>query len=326
MILVTGGAGYVGSHFLHAYLTANPGAPVVVVDNLSEGHRQALVHDQIHLVKENIGNKEAMTEIFQRYPVKAVVHFAASAYVGESQLNPFKYFRNNVIESLNLFEVMEKSGVRKIVFSSTCATYGIPQYIPLNENHPQQPVNVYGTTKYMLEQALRALHASCGWSYASMRYFNASGADENGQIGESHNPETHLIPLVLKTATGELPYLLINGDDYDTPDGTCIRDYVHVTDLARAHIQALHMLDNQHACESVNIGSTRGASVKEIVSVCEQITGKSIPCRIGPRREGDAPALLADGKRAEDIFGWTPFHDLQSIVRSAWRWEQQRRY
>lgn len=248
MILVTGGAGYVGSHFVRRYCALNPKAQAIVVDNLSEGHEEALSGlSSVVFIKEDIGNYEAMRQLFAKYAIDCVVHFAANAYIGESQRDPNKYFHNNVVNTLNLFRVMEESNVRKIVFSSTCATYGNPQYLPIDENHPQEPINIYGLTKMIVEKVLAGYADTCAWSYISLRYFNACGADESGLIGENHDPETHIIPLALMAAAGTLEAVEIYGDDYDTPDGTCIRDYIHVTDLADAHLQAMELLKNQKA-------------------------------------------------------------------------------
>lgn len=327
MILVTGGAGYIGSHFIKAYLDQNPGVEVAVVDNLSEGHSEALSFSkQIHLIQEDIGHLEGIKAVFQRYPIDAVVHFAASCYVGESQENPSKYFRNNVINSLTLFEAMALSGVRKVVFSSSCASYGNPMKETLDENHPQNPINVYGQTKWMIEQALASYAETLGWSYIALRYFNAAGADESGLLGERHDPETHLIPLVLKAAMGKLPGVKIYGDDYETRDGTCIRDYIHVNDLALAHCQALSRLKTQQGGEAINLGTRYGASVKEIVAMCQEVTGRQIEVKNAPRRDGDPPVLVANAEKAKQLLGWQPQYNLQRILQTAWDWEQNPRY
>jgi UDP-glucose 4-epimerase len=223
---------------------------------------------------------------------------------------------------------MERNGVRKIVFSSTCASYGVPEYVPIDEKHPQRPVNVYGNTKLIVEKILHSLAETRGWSFVALRYFNAAGAADDGSLGESHDPETHLIPLILKVASGELPHVNINGDDYETPDGTCVRDYIHVTDLARAHCQALDLLRTKPAGtrECINLGTEHGASVKEVISVCEAITGKKIRTVVAPRRSGDPAKLVANAAVAEKVLGWKPQYDLKSILETAWRWEQNRRY
>lgn len=327
MILVTGGAGYIGSHFIKTYLAQNPGAEVVVVDNLSEGHREALAFSEaIHLCEHNIGDTQQMAGLFQRFPVEAVVHFAASCYVGESQVNPGKYFENNVIQSLRLFQAMEAAGVRRLVFSSTCATYGNPQYHPMDENHPQKPINVYGLTKLMIEQALTAYCQTLGWSAMALRYFNAAGADDSGLIGEHHDPETHLIPLVLKAALGQHPAVEIYGEDYETPDGTCIRDYIHINDLATAHCQALSYLTTHAGMHAVNLGTTHGASVREIIDLCQDITQRDIPVKAAPRRPGDPPALVANADKALTELGWQPQYSLRRILETAWGWSQNPLY
>lgn len=266
MILVTGGAGYVGSHFLRRLLATDTKYNAIVLDNLSEGHEEALRQlPNLLFVCAGTGDQEALNELFKRHPIDTVVHFAANAYVGESQEKPFKYFKNNVIDSLTLFECMEKHGVRKIVFSSTCATYGIPEYNPIDEGHQQKPVNTYGLTKLMVEQILHSLSQTSGWSYVALRYFNAAGADEDGLIGESHDPEPHLIPRILAAAAHNLPAIEIHGDDYPTKDGTCIRDYIHVFDLADAHIQALKLVQENKASLAINLGTSIGFSVKEVI-------------------------------------------------------------
>jgi UDP-glucose 4-epimerase len=327
MILITGGAGYVGGQFVRTYLANFPKEQVVVVDNLSEGHDLSLPKgNNVKFIEENIGNVQAMKLILSENKVEAVVHFAASAYVGESQTNPFKYYENNVISSINLFKAMEESHVRKIVFSSTCATYGNPKYIPLDESHPQEPVNVYGTTKWILEKVLRSLSETADWSYVALRYFNASGADDSGEVGESHDPETHLIPLVLKVAAGKLDHVDLYGNDYDTKDGTCIRDYIHVADLAQAHCAALEALKHGKAALEINLGTSVGASILEVLAMCKEVTGKEIATTFAPRRWGDPPVLVANYSKAAAQLNWQPRHDLRKIVESAWKWEQNRRY
>lgn len=327
MILITGGAGYVGSHFVRTYLKRKPEAELVIVDNLSEGWEETLPQSRVHLHKVEMGDRQAVGELFKRYKVDGVVHFAANAYVGESQENPFKYLQNNVAQTINLFQAMESNNVRRVVFSSTCATYGVPDYVPIDESHPQRPVNVYGMTKYMVEKALQAMAVSkSAWSYVALRYFNAAGADDSGEIGESHDPETHLIPLALKSAKGEISHLLINGDDYETSDGTCIRDYIHVTDLADAHIAALDLMQDAQVTEAINLGTAHGYSVKQIIAMCEEVSGKKIPVKVGPRRSGDPPSLVANNTKAAQVLNWKPAYDLRAIIESAWRWETNRRY
>jgi UDP-glucose 4-epimerase len=321
MILVTGGAGYVGSHFVKTYLERHPDVSLVVVDNLSEGHRKALdFSDRIHFFQEDIGDADAMGRLFKWFPIEAVVHFAANAYVGESQVNPGKYFHNNVANSISLFRAMDDAGVKRLVFSSTCATYGVPQQVPIYESHPQNPINVYGLTKLMMEMTMRAYAETRGWSFVALRYFNAAGADPGGTIGEHHEPETHLIPLVLQA-------IEVYGTDYDTPDGTCIRDYIHVNDLATAHIQALNlMVGEKQVAEAINLGTTHGASVTEVIDVCRKVTGQDIPVQHGPRRPGDPPVLVANADKAKARLGWQPKSDLRHIIETAWQWEQNRRF
>lgn len=327
MNLVTGGAGYIGSHFIKKYLEAFPNEEIVTVDNLSEGHREAVSYSpRIHFEQADIGDTDAMVEILRRYEVRTVIHFAASCYVGESQQVPSKYFQNNAIHTLNLFQAMEICGVKEMVFSSTCATYGNPVYLPLDEAHPQQPINVYGSTKLMIEQALRAYSLAKDWSYVALRYFNACGADDSGLIGEHHDPETHLIPLVLQTALGRRETIQIYGDDYETRDGTCIRDYIHVNDLASAHMAAIQFLRKHPGGEAFNLGTTTGSSVLEVIQACEEVTGLDIKRQIVPRRPGDPPVLVANADKAERLLGWKTEYDLRRIVESAWRWEQSPRF
>ncbi len=327
MILVTGGAGYIGSHFIRTYLSRTPGSALVVVDNLELGHKEALPDSAaVYFLHQNTGDIGVLKSVFERFPIRAVVHFAASCYVGESEQNPLKYFQNNVVQSLNLFQAMEETQVRKIVFSSSCATYGNPRYSPIDEEHPQEPVNVYGRTKLIVEQALQALASRLGWSCVMLRYFNAAGADDSGLIGESHDPETHLIPLALQTALGKRECLEVYGNDYDTTDGTCVRDYIHVSDLAQAHCEALNLLEAGAGTQAINLGTTSGASVLEIIEMCRQVTGKDIPYRLMPRRAGDPPALVAQAGKAGRVLNWKPGYDLRRIIETAWSWEKNRRF
>jgi UDP-glucose 4-epimerase len=323
MKLVTGAAGYIGSHVVKAYLDQFPQEDIVAVDNLSEGHAEALrFSPRIHFAQEDVGHCEGMKALLGRYEIDTVIHFAASCYVGESQTDPAKYFRNNVVQTLNLLDVMQECGVRRMVFSSTCATYGNPQVLPIDEQHPQLPINVYGATKLMVEQALRAYSLAQGWSYVALRYFNASGADESGLLGEQHNPETHLIPLILQVALGQRDAIRIYGQDYETPDGTCIRDYIHVNDLATAHIQAIRYLDENPGGAAFNLGTTVGSSVLEVINMCREVTGREIPIEAVARRAGDPPVLVANADKAQRLLGWTPHYDLRKIVETAWAWEQ----
>jgi len=326
MILVTGGAGYVGSHFVREYSRRKSASELVVIDNLSEGHEQAATSAGAHFVNCSIGDQEKLSQVFSKHEIEAVVHFAASAYVGDSQEHPFKYLHNNVVQSINLFEAMERHKIRRIVFSSTCATYGVPEYVPLDEKHPQRPVNVYGNTKLIIEQILHSLAQTKEWSFVALRYFNAAGADKDGGIGESHEPEPHIVPRALKAALGTLSHVDILGDDYETRDGTCIRDYIHVTDLAAAHLSALNLLKEKPISECINLGTEYGASVKEVVNICQEVTGRKVPFRIAPRRFGDPPVLVANNAKAKSVLSWQPEYDLKRIVETAWSWEKDRRY
>lgn len=323
MILITGGAGYIGSHCVLDFKRA--GYDCVVLDNLSEGHEEALQTDKFCNV--NLSNIEQIREVFKKYPIKAVVHFAAFAYVGESVENPQKYYYNNVVNTLNLLNVMLENNVKKIVFSSTCATYGNPEYLPLDEKHSQNPINPYGATKLMIERILKDYDAAYGLKYIALRYFNAAGSDTEANIGESHRIETHLIPLVLQTALGKRDCIKIFGNDYETADGTCIRDYIHVNDLSSAHRLAFEKLKNGSDSNFYNLGIGKGYSVKEIIEKSEKVTGKSINQQITERRAGDPPILVADNKKAKEELGWNPrFTDIEDIIKTAWHWELNRRY
>jgi UDP-glucose 4-epimerase len=345
MILVTGAAGYIGSHFVRYYLKQNPDSGLVAVDNLGLGNALSLdqANPNLHLYKVSIGDRAAVDKIFASHKIDAVVHFAANAYVGESQSKPFKYFENNVCETLRFLESMQQAHVQKIVFSSTCATYGNPRYVPIDEDHPQKPINTYGSTKLMIEEALRALALSVQLKYVCLRYFNAAGADPDpaaGQeIGESHEPESHLIPLALTAALNsdkKNKRLKVFGDDYATADGTCVRDYIHVNDLAEAHCLALKLLSSDSFSGDVeesnqlglalNLGTAHGASVKEVIAAVESVTGKAVPYDLVDRRPGDPPALVADYTKAAQVLGWQPKFDLRQTVESAYNWELKRRY
>ena len=316
-ILVTGGAGYIGSHTCKALAAA--GFMPVAYDNLVFGHEWAVKWGP--LARGDILDRGRLEEVFRQYKPSAIVHFAAYAYVGESVEQPAKYYKNNVTGTLTLLEAMRDHGVEQMVYSSTCATYGRPQMIPIPEHHPQNPVNPYGASKLMVEQILADFSAAYGLRSISLRYFNAAGADADGEIGEDHDPETHLIPLVLQTAAGKRPNITIYGTDYDTPDGTCIRDYVHVSDLAEAHVLALKALSSNGSSASYNLGTGRGFSVREVIQTAHSVTGRVIPVREGPRRPGDPPRLVADATRANTELGWTPkYADLNQIVKSAWSW------
>lgn len=322
-VLVTGGAGYIGSHVVK--MLSDAGYSVVVFDNFSEGHREA-VQDQT-VVEGDLNDSRRLEEAFTHHRWDAVMHFASSCYVGESVQDPEKYYQNNVAGFLNLIAVMRRLGVKDIIFSSTAAVYGTPLRVPIEESHPLQPINPYGFTKFVIENILRDFAQAYGLRYASLRYFNAAGADPSGLLGESHNPEPHLIPRVLAAAAGRLPHVEIFGSDYPTPDGTCIRDYVHVKDLAQAHVAALNHLFGGGENVVLNLGNSRGYSVKEIVWAAERVTGKKIPVVHSPRRAGDPAILVCDNSKAKEILHWAPqISSLEDIIRTAWLWEQHRRY
>lgn len=318
-VLVVGGAGYIGSHTCKAL--KQKGYEPVVLDNLSTGHRWAVkwgplaVGDLIH--------PPDIHDVLDAYKPSAVIHFAAYAYVGESVQHPDKYYRNNVVATLNLIDAMVERDIHTFVFSSSCAAYGIPERSPITEQTPLNPVNPYGRTKLMVEHILSDYDRAYGLKSACLRYFNAAGADVDGELGECHDPETHLIPRVLNVAAGGASRFDIYGNDYDTPDGTCVRDFVHVRDLAEAHCLALDYLWSNHRSLQVNLGSENGFSVYEVVSLAEQISGKPIPARVMARREGDPPILVASAKKAQALLGWHTEHaDLRSCIASAWQWMQ----
>lgn len=322
MILVVGGAGYIGSHTLKHLLDNSYNC--IVADNLIYGHKEA-VDDRALFVKADLLDKNSLRQIFKENTIEAVIHFAAFAYVGESVNSPQKYYHNNVIGTLNLLDVMLEFNVKKIVFSSTCATYGEPEYVPIDENHKQKPINPYGKTKLIVEQIFEDYHKAYGLKYIALRYFNAAGASADGTIGESHEPETHLIPLVLKAIKGERSSIKVFGYDYDTPDGTCIRDYIHVEDLACAHRLALEKLDDYVGF--INLGTGVGSSVKEIIATAEQVAQKKCPVEYVERRVGDPARLYADNKKAKDILGWFPrYTQIGSIIQTAWNWETNRSF
>jgi UDP-arabinose 4-epimerase len=319
-IMVTGGAGYIGSHACKAL--AKSGYTPVVVDNLVYGHREAVRWGPF--VEGDVADRSLLTETMRRFEIAAVMHFAAFAYVGESMTKPEIYFRNNVVNSLTLLEAMRETGVRHIVFSSTCATYGIPETVPIHEGSPQRPVNPYGESKLMVERLLHWYGVAHGFGHAALRYFNAAGADPEGEIGEDHEPETHLIPLVLDTALGRRAQIDIYGNDYPTPDGTAIRDYIHVSDLATAHVLALASLLQGGASTAFNLATGRGHSVREVIAAAERITGRRIVLRETARRSGDPPALIADATRAREKLQWIPrFSDLDTIISTAWNWHNR---
>jgi len=323
-ILVTGGAGYIGSHAVLALQQAGYG--VVVLDNLSFGHRE-LVEDvlKVELVVGDTGDRALLDQLFASRDIAAVMHFAAFLQVGESVKEPAKYYQNNVVSTLTLLEAMRSAGIDKFVFSSTCATYGVPQFIPLTEAHPQNPINPYGMTKLMVEKILLDFAHAYQFRSVAFRYFNAAGAEPNGLLGEDHSPETHIIPLVLLTALGKRDSVSIFGTDYDTPDGTCVRDYIHVLDLAQAHVLGLEYLMQGGETAAFNLGNGNGFSVKEVIETARSVTGKPIPAFEHPRREGDPPFLVGSSDRARQILGWNPqYADLRQIITHAWAWHQRR--
>ncbi|GAB6036409.1 UDP-glucose 4-epimerase GalE [Fundidesulfovibrio butyratiphilus] len=321
-ILVTGGAGYIGSHTCKALSRA--GFEPVAFDSLVYGHEWAVKWGP--LVKGDILDGQALDAVFAEYRPVAVMHFAAFAYVGESVSDPEKYYRNNVAGTLSLLSAMRRAGCENIVFSSTCATYGVPQELPLREDHPQKPINPYGWTKLMMEQTLRDFDQAYAIKHASLRYFNAAGADPDGEIGEDHDPETHLIPLVIYATQGRRGQVEIFGTDYDTRDGTCVRDYIHVSDLAQAHILALDFLRRKRESLTVNLGTGNGQTVREVIRAVEKVSGKTTPVKEGPRRPGDPPGLYARADRAMELLGWKPaLGDIETIVSTAWAWHEKHR-
>jgi UDP-glucose 4-epimerase len=318
-VLVTGGAGYIGSHTVR--LLAAQGRKVVVLDNLVFGHERAIVDPGVELVVGDVGDQPLVRSLFEKYQFEAVVHFAAYAYVGESVTDPLKYYSNNTAEPVRLLQVMQEFGCKSFVFSSTCASYGVPDRLPITESCGQNPINPYGRSKLMVEWILADCGTAWGLKSACLRYFNASGGAPDGLIGEDHNPETHLIPRVLMALTGEIEYLEVFGTDYNTPDGTCVRDYIHVGDLAEAHALALDYLIAGGESVRCNLGTGVGVSVKQIITAAEEVTGKTVPVRYGPRRPGDPDALVADPALAKAVLGWEAKHkDVKDMVAPAWSW------
>lgn len=321
-ILVVGGAGYIGSHMVW-YLRQH-GAQVTVLDDLSSGHRDAVL--DADFVQGSLADAGLLDKLFAGKAFDAVMHFASFIQVGESVREPAKYYRNNVANTLNLLEAMHGHGVKRFVFSSTAAVYGSPAYVPIDEAHALEPINPYGRSKMMIEQVLADYAQAYGLQSVCLRYFNAAGAHPEGLLGERHDPETHLIPLVLQAASGRRDHITVYGRDYDTPDGTCIRDYIHIMDLAQAHWQALRYLQDGGASAAFNLGNGQGFSVQHVIDVARQITGQKIALQEGPRRAGDPPRLVADASRAREVLGWKPHYaDLQTIVSHAWAWEQKTR-
>ncbi len=317
MILVTGGAGYIGSHTIKALLER--GYRVVALDNLSVGHREFVLCDDF--VQADLLDRAALERVFEKYPIRSVIHFAARTAVGESVENPEIYYYNNVVGTLNLLSAMRAHGVDEIVFSSSAAVYGDPERIPIPEDHPKHPKSPYGKTKLMMEEILSDYSHAYGIKYVALRYFNAAGSDPEGEIGEWHDPETHLIPIVLEAAYGIRDHVEIFGTDYPTPDGTCIRDFIHVVDLAEAHVLALERLREGKASSAYNLGTGVGHSVREVIEACKRVTGRDFQVVEGPRRPGDPPALVADPTKARQELGWKPrFTELEEIIATAWNW------
>ena len=318
-VLVTGGAGYIGSHCCKAL--SQRGFNPITIDNLVYGHKHFVKWGEFF--KGDVGNAAHLKKCFSRYKIEALMHFAAYAYVGESVENPLKYYENNVRNTLELLRTALENDVKYIVFSSTCATYGEPQRIPIDEDHPLSPINPYGRTKRMIEEILTDYQAAFGLNYMSLRYFNAAGADPDAEVGEDHHPETHLIPLVLDVAAGKRPVIKVFGTDYQTPDGTCIRDYIHVTDLAQAHLLALERLLDGAGSDVYNLGNGQGFSVLEVIERAKKIAGKTIAAEIADRRPGDPPVLIASNEKAVKELGWKPqYADLDDIIGTAWKWHQ----
>lgn len=320
MILVVGGAGYIGSHLVKELVKKEE---VVVLDNLATGHKEA-VDSRAVFVKGDLGNVEDLESIFSKYPIKAVMHFAAYSLVGESVQDPYKYYENNVANTLTLLNVMLKYNVKNFIFSSTAATYGIPKEEIILESSLTSPINPYGRSKLMVEQILADFHAAYGLHYIVLRYFNAAGAHSSGEIGENHDPETHLIPIILQQLLGERDSISVFGTDYPTEDGTCIRDYIHVTDLANAHIAALEaLLKETKAAETYNLGNGVGYSVKQVIEMCEKVTGREANVILSDRRAGDPARLVASSEKIFSELGWKAERGLETIIQSAWNWHNK---
>ena len=323
-ILVTGGAGYIGSHA--ALALKNAGYDVIILDNLSYGHREIVDNVlQVKLVIGDTSDRALLDRLFAEHQIDAVMHFAAYIAVGESVKEPGKYYSNNVSSTLNLLEAMLAHGVNKIVFSSTCAVYGMPKEVPMTENHPHNPLSPYAASKDMVERILSDFDTAFNLKSVAFRYFNACGADPGGRLGEDHTPETHLIPLALLTALGKRDKLYIFGTDYDTPDGTCVRDYIHVNDLADAHVLGLKYLLSGGESEVFNLGNGNGFSVREVIETAREVTGLEIPAQESDRRPGDAPILVGSSDKVRSLLGWNPqYADLKQIISHAWQWHQTR--
>lgn len=322
MILIVGGAGYIGSH-MNKILNRH-GMETVVLDNLIYGHREAVKWGKF--IEGDLADTALLDRIFTEYPIEAVMHFSAYAYVGESVEKPAKYYNNNVVNTLHLLDAMRRHDVKYFIFSSTCATYGEPKQMPIVEDMPQNPINPYGRTKLMVEMILEDYHQSYGLNYCALRYFNAAGADPECEIGELHNPETHLIPLVLDVAIGKRKSISVFGTDYPTTDGTCVRDYIHINDLADAHVRALEYIRKNNCSEKFNLGNGCGYSVKEIIEMARKVTGEDIPVVYAERRPGDPPKLIGSAEKAKRILGWAPKFNLESIIQTAWAWHQKQNF
>lgn len=320
MILVVGGAGYIGSHLVKELVEKEE---VIVLDNLATGHQES-VDERAVFIKGDLGNAEDLEPIFTKYPIKAVMHFAAFSLVGESVQDPFKYYENNVANTLTLLKTMLKFNVKNFIFSSTAATYGIPEEEIILEKSNTSPINPYGRSKLMVEQILADFHEAYGLNYVVFRYFNAAGAHESGEIGEKHDPETHLIPIILQHLLGQRESISVFGTDYPTEDGTCIRDYIHVTDLAAAHIKGVEaLLDGSKQAETYNLGNGVGYSVKEVIETCENVTGKKANVVLAERRAGDPARLVASSNKIYEDLGWKAERGLESIIQSAWEWHKK---
>lgn len=317
-ILVVGGAGYVGSHTVIKLI--EKGYRPIILDNLSTGHREAVLGETFYDC--DLADLSRLKEVFSKHSIDSVMHFGANCYVGESVVNPHKYFKNNVGNTLNLLEAMLEAEVKKFIFSSTAATYGNPVKIPIDEAHPQEPCNPYGLSKLFVEKIISSYEKAYGIKHIYLRYFNAAGADPEGRIGEDHYPETHIIPLLLQTASGIKKRFTIFGNDYETSDGTCIRDYVHVMDIADAHVRSLEYLNNTKTSNEFNLGSSMGYSVREIIAKAEEVTGKKIPVEYQDRREGDPSILIAGCKKAREVLDWRPHYSIEKTILTAWNWHK----
>lgn len=322
-ILVTGGAGYIGSHFVRMLSKGNH--EVVVIDNLSRGHKES-VPSGVSFEFVDILDAEKISDVIKKYSPDAIVHFAAFAYVGESVEHPEIYYQNNVIGSYNLIRAAAEKKVKYFVFSSTCSVYGNPDKVPISESQPVNPINPYANTKLMIEMMLKDFEPAYGMKHVALRYFNAAGADDKAEIGESHNPEPHLIPIVLEVAKGRREKVFVFGNDYGTPDGTCIRDYIHVNDLSDAHVKALEHLAEGNGSITLNLGTGNGNSVMEIIKVAKEITGRKIKFEIVERRKGDPAILVADNLQALKVLNWKPKYSIKDIIDTAWRWHQNPKY